>query len=629
MPADGGSPRGLGAARRRETGDAPPPRGLAHLTSKPGGRPPTAALPKGATTRRTRVVSSVPPTVQQVDHGGIAAALLTEERAAAEPSRRALVRRSIIGARIAALLAGYLILDQLQVPPPRITPWLFLIVGSLTVLRIKRPATLVIEQVADVALVTFVLIVGHGMLGPFSLFGAATAFSIGAAAGIPGGLAAASLLVFGGALVGLDQPLSLLDAAAAAEAVRTGVPPVGDGFNYTELVGWLSLYPVGAILGGLLGHVLVESRTSQAMLLEANRVLASLERLAVAAPEALSPARVAVAAADQLRRTLDAELAIVLIEREGTLLEVGRHGTLDAGPHVILDRDWQSMVPSAGAAPLEDAALPARLSRQLPALPRWVTVPLRARDRLVGIALVGGTQRPDSRALRAALAEQASEAAVALDNTQLFGRIEHAAAAAERERLASDLHDGVAQQLTHVRFELELLARVGARAANPSELARLARVAARATDDVRSAIRGLRAQALDEGLVPALRSLIKDLDGAGGPDLTLDVQGAAELDGDTTAELYRIVQEALSNAMRHSEAKTIQVSMDVIDETLVIVVDDDGRGLSQDGADDGDGMGLRTMRARARRIGATFSLDEGDEGGARLQIRLPLTQEFS
>ena len=519
-----------------------------------------------------------------------------------------MLRIVALAVQVLALVGGIADNQLLRNPLP-VAPVLVVIALVLTGVRWFRPSVSVIDQGVDVAVVGGILFVSEGIFSPFALFGAGTAFSLGVTAGLARGVFAAVLLV----IAGFDLPQGG-DGVITAEVVRTAI-------------GWILLYPVGAVLGGLVRMVTVDRPDDQALLVETNRVLTNLERLAAAAPEALSSARVATAAAAHLRRTLDGDAALVLGLRDGALVELGRDAIIDLGPQLLLTQDVDAVLALGSPRRLVDHALPPRLSRALPALGHWVVVGMRSGDRRIGVAVVGGNDLTDPRSVQGRLSRLANETAVALENTELFGRVELAAATAERERLASDLHDGVAQQLTHVRFELQLLARSIDDESARSELDRLARVAQRASDDVRSAIRGLRAQALDEGLIPALRSLLTDLESPTGPRLEFDVLGAATLPPDTDAEVYRIVQEAISNALRHADATNVRVVVDVIAQTLVVVVEDDGHGFDERGAEDGDGLGLRTMRARAERVGADFSIGESDEGGVRVDLRLPLDPE--
>ena len=150
---------------------------------------------------------------------------------------------------------------------------------------------------------------------------------------------------------------------------------------------------------------------------------------------------------------------------------------------------------------------------------------------------------------------------------------------------------------------------------------REAREAARATlEEVRAIARNLRPEALDDlGLAAALRQLCAEAERAGAiverriaPDLRLSP--------DAEVVIYRVVQEALTNALRHSGAERIELTLDETGAGRAeLRVADDGRGL--DGADEGGG--LRGMRERALLAGGVLELGDAPGGGALVTLRLP------
>ena len=192
----------------------------------------------------------------------------------------------------------------------------------------------------------------------------------------------------------------------------------------------------------------------------------------------------------------------------------------------------------------------------------------------------------------------------------------------ERRRVAAELHDEVGQTLTAASLQV---ARLTDR--SPPEL-RDEAVAVRQTildtiEQVRTIARQLRPDALDTlGLVPALTNLIERLGQQTGlrfeRDLARDlppIAPAAEL------VLYRVAQEAITNAIRHAGAKTITVSLALRDETIALRVRDDGRGLR---GGDGDGSGIRTMRERALTVGGRLDVVGLPVRGAEVRLDLPL-----
>jgi two-component system sensor histidine kinase UhpB len=194
-----------------------------------------------------------------------------------------------------------------------------------------------------------------------------------------------------------------------------------------------------------------------------------------------------------------------------------------------------------------------------------------------------------------------------------------AAQEAERRRIARELHDEVGQALTAVVLQLD---RAHAEAdGEVAERMREAREAARATlEEVRAIARNLRPEALDDlGLAAALRQLCAEVERAGAiverriaPDLRLAP--------DAEVVVYRVAQEALTNALRHSGAERIALTLSRVEAGgAELCVADDGRGL--DGTE--EGTGLRGMRERALLAGGVLELAGAPGGGALITLRLP------
>lgn len=192
----------------------------------------------------------------------------------------------------------------------------------------------------------------------------------------------------------------------------------------------------------------------------------------------------------------------------------------------------------------------------------------------------------------------------------------------ERRRIAAELHDQIGQTLTAASLQA---ARLADRC--PPEL-RGEAVAVRETiaggiEDVRSLARQLRPEALDSlGLVPALTNLVERLGEQTGLAFERDLDRDLPAVGpDAEVVVYRVAQEAITNAIRHSGARTIGVSLHADGRCVTLEVRDDGRGL---GGDHGDGSGIRTMRERALTIGARLDLLEPRGGGTVLRLAVDL-----
>jgi len=168
----------------------------------------------------------------------------------------------------------------------------------------------------------------------------------------------------------------------------------------------------------------------------------------------------------------------------------------------------------------------------------------------------------------------------------------------ERTRVARDLHDEVNQSLTGLLLHLEAARREAPPGLVP-ELTETKALAGRAMEELLTVARHLRPTALDDlGLGAALAALVEELGRRTGIETSFESDpGLPELDGDAQLVVYRVAQEALSNAARHSGAERVRVRLRRAGEKTELSVVDDGRGFSFDAA--AGGLGISGMRERA------------------------------
>ena len=195
----------------------------------------------------------------------------------------------------------------------------------------------------------------------------------------------------------------------------------------------------------------------------------------------------------------------------------------------------------------------------------------------------------------------------------------------ERRRLRRDLHDGLGPALASMTLQAETACELVARQPDVavSILSDLVGQLQSSTADIRRLVYDLRPPALDDlGLAQALslflarsRSSQLELQLVLPPVLPL-LSAAAEV------AIYRIVQEAVVNVIRHADARSCTVSLGAEDGGVVIDIEDDGVGL---GAHVTEGVGLRSMRERSGELGGTCSVTAGSSGGTRVHVHLPRT----
>lgn len=189
---------------------------------------------------------------------------------------------------------------------------------------------------------------------------------------------------------------------------------------------------------------------------------------------------------------------------------------------------------------------------------------------------------------------------------------------AERLRIARELHDEVGQALTAVLLQLDR-ALVGV-AGEPGERIREARETARETlEEVRGIARNLRPEALDDlGLASALRQLCLEAERAG-VLVERAIAAGVSLAPDAEVVIYRVAQEAMTNALRHADAERIRLVLRRDGGTTVLRVEDDGRGTGRSA----EGAGVRGMRERAVLVGGRLELRAAPGGGTSVTLSLP------
>jgi signal transduction histidine kinase len=199
----------------------------------------------------------------------------------------------------------------------------------------------------------------------------------------------------------------------------------------------------------------------------------------------------------------------------------------------------------------------------------------------------------------------------------------------ERQRLARELHDEIGQGLTTLKIEAELLAEDPM--IPPSQRERLSKIAkglAQVMSTLREIVRGLRPVVLDSlGLEEAINRLVEDCRSAAGPEIKCFLRGLSQrLPSSLEVGAYRIVQEAISNALKHSRAKEVRVSVVRMAHSLSITVEDDGVGFELESVGFEGGLGLLLMRERAEGLGGSLWIDSKAGGGTCLVAELPIPQ---
>jgi len=401
----------------------------------------------------------------------------------------------------------------------------------------------------------------------------------------------------------------------------------GEDFNEAdqELVGMLASQAAVAIENARLFEASTHWSRQLESLIEGSDALARetevdilLELLAERLRELLEARLVAVAlpaGEDQLR--------IVTAAGDGANQVVGRiveRAQSKAGR--VLERGHSERVDSL----LEDREVNLEFTRGIGAR-AGLWVPLHVHERPIGVLTAyDKLTTPDARFEHddVRLAETfASRAAVAVE---LSERVERdalrrvvAAQELERQRLARELHDETGQALTSILLGLRQL-----EGAEPESVARLRELVVATLQDVRRLAVELRPKVLDDfGLVPALERLTGSFAEQTGIAVDLEAGTISErLPAEIETAIYRIVQEALTNVVKHSRAQRVSVLVTRTDDRIKAVIEDDGQGFDP-GAGMGDGVGLIGMRERIELLDGTLAVESSERSGTTVAVEVP------
>ncbi|MDQ3480661.1 MAG: histidine kinase, partial [Actinomycetota bacterium] len=248
-------------------------------------------------------------------------------------------------------------------------------------------------------------------------------------------------------------------------------------------------------------------------------------------------------------------------------------------------------------------------------------LPLKVGTRMVGV-LALDIEKPLDAPLHARLQALLDERALPLDAALLFDEVRTLATVEERHRLAREIHDGVAQEIASLGYLVDDLASAADGTDRAARVRQLRGELSRIVNDLRLSIFDLRSQvSRTTGLGAVLGDYLREVGSRSGTAVHLSVDESPDrLRLEVEEELLRIVQEAVTNARKHSNADNLWVTCHVRPPAADVVVEDDGSGPSS--AVQKDGFGLSIMRERAHRIGATLAVTRRTGGGTRVSISL-------
>jgi signal transduction histidine kinase len=326
-----------------------------------------------------------------------------------------------------------------------------------------------------------------------------------------------------------------------------------------------------------------------------------------------------VARQDVIRRTMSSNApdAMMLLNMDRTV-GFSNRGLLGTGPAPAPGTPLGETVPATALGPIDEAidrlieshtpvSFPVSVQDARGAISHFE---LRAAPVLTSGTLIGITLR-------------------ASDVTE-FRRLESEVidvATRERQRLSSDLHEGLGQELTGISLLLASLSTAIERRSDDIEnlVSEIRDVVSRCIDMTRELARGLSPVQIERGsLGNALNRLATDASRRLRLNITSDSTPVDIIVSDVASDhLYRIAYEALTNAARHSGCKHVSIELWIDDGTLNLSVSDDGAGMPSPDAD-GSGLGVDMMRYRARLLGGSLELGPGPDGGVQVLVSVPV-----
>jgi signal transduction histidine kinase len=342
--------------------------------------------------------------------------------------------------------------------------------------------------------------------------------------------------------------------------------------------------------------------------------------------------------AERLRELVNARLVLIALPSDGSLRCVSAAGESaselvgivfdldESKTGRVFQRKRSERVDSAMDDPEIDQAV-ARRIRMSTAL----HVPLVVRERAIGTVQAIDKLQADARFTEddLRLAEAfAARAATAVDLSERVTRdaLRRAVDAQEleRRRLARELHDEIGQDLTSLLLGLRTIEEAQGPAALTDATAALRELIVAALRDVRRLAVELRPKALDDfGLVPALERLAQTFAEQTGMEFEVEESlGGQRLSSDAETALYRIVQEALTNVVKHAGARRVSIVLTRRDGGVAAVVEDDGQGFDPEG--EHEGLGLLGIRERLALLGGGLEIESAPGKGTTLVAEVPL-----
>jgi signal transduction histidine kinase len=427
-------------------------------------------------------------------------------------------------------------------------------------------------------------------------------------------------------LAGLFRKLPGVLVTMAAQVVGIVIVPLatggfdGAGHRTLELAPWLLTNFGGGLLGlwarshGVAGM----SDGTDAYYESARQLLTQLRTVTRRLSAGLDSEGIAASLMATMHERLDDSFGAVFVKMQDSLLVPLAYRGLGAQQLLapndpLVDRCWTETKPVQGVVPAGRREARHR-----------VILPLRVGNRMIGVA-VSSSPEAASPDTVAALLTEIDAHSLRLDTALVFDEIRTLATADERQRLAREIHDGIAQEVASLGYVVDDMASTTADPGVAQSLHELRRELSRVVADLRLSIFDLRSDVTStNGLGTALSDYVRQVGAKS--DLTVHLtlkEAPYRLAPAVEAELLRIAQEAITNARKHASAENLWVDCWTDPPRASLIVRDDGAGIK---GRRNDSYGISIMRERAERIDATLLITSGssaDHGrGTLVEVRV-------
>ena len=358
-----------------------------------------------------------------------------------------------------------------------------------------------------------------------------------------------------------------------------------------------------------------------ARLTETNLLLSELQDVTRALPTSLDLRDTVANVVSQLREMFDPNVVAVLLHDDvaDTWSVASAIGV--RLPRLMSTQDLPPVV--AGALGASGATFVEHGPGLGSASTTGLYVTLRARGHDVGLLaierIVPGTLTDRHRALLDVFVDRA---ALAIDNARIFGRLRRLGADEERSRIARDLHDRVGQGLAYLSFELDRIGRTASDVVQ-DDIAKLRADVREILGDVRETLSDIRTDVSEnQDFVGTVDAFITRVSRRSDMRFDFEHDGSQRLPLPIEREMWRIAQEALANAERHSGASLVRVRWRCADHRALLEVADDGAGMTTTTPAKPGSFGLLGMRERADAIGAALEIDSAVGKGTVVRCTL-------